>query len=57
MVKDKDKDEEVYLGAKVKGDEEVDRARGVGEVEHLGVRRDLLGVVRLLLPSRRENEG
>ena len=45
MVKDKDKDEEV------------DRDRGVGEVEHLGVRRDLLEEARLLLPSRREYEG
>jgi len=53
MDKDKDKDEEVDREVKVKGDEEVDRDRGVGEVEHLGVRRDLLGEVRLLPPSRR----
>jgi hypothetical protein len=43
MAKDKDKD---------KG-EVVDKVRGVGVVERLGARRDLLGEVRLLLPSRR----
>jgi len=53
MVKDRDRDEEVDLEVKVRGDEEVDRDRGVGEVEHLGVRRDLLEEVRLLLPCRR----
>jgi hypothetical protein len=52
-VKVKDKYEEVDLEVKVKGDEEVDKGRGVGAVERLGVRRGLLGEVRLLLPSRR----
>ena len=52
-VKDKDKDEEVDLGVRVRGVEEADKVRGAGVVEHLGVRRDLLGEVRLLLPSRR----
>jgi hypothetical protein len=57
MVKDKGKykgkGEEVDLEVKVRGEEEVDRVRGVGEVEHPGARRGLLGEVRLLLPSRR----
>lgn len=52
-VKDKDKDEEEDLEVKVRGDEVVDKGRGVGAVEHPGARRDLLGEVRLLLPSRR----
>ena len=51
--KDKDKEEEVDLEVRVRGDEVVDKDRGVGVVEHLGVRRGLLGEVRLLLPSRR----
>jgi len=53
MVRDKDKHEEVDLEVKVRGVEAVDRVRGAGEVERLGVRRDLLGEVRLSLPSRR----
>ena len=52
-VKAKDKGEEVDLEVRARGDEAVDKGRGVGEEEHLGVRRGLLGEVRLLLPSRR----
>lgn len=51
-VKGKGKDEEVDLEVKVRGDEVVDKDRGVGVVERLGARRDLLGEVRLLLLSR-----
>ena len=52
-VKDKDKGEEVDLAVKVREVEVVDKDRGEEVVEHLGVRRDLLGEVRLLLSSRR----
>jgi hypothetical protein len=52
-AKDKDKHEEVDLEVRARGDEAVDKGRGVGAVEHLGVRRGLLGEVRPLLPSRR----
>jgi hypothetical protein len=52
-VKVKDKHEEVDLEVRARGDEAVDKGRGVGAVERLGARRDLLGALRLLLPSRR----